>query len=558
MFKEIIEKELKKAGVKSPVLEIPKDEKLGDYAFPCFQLSKEKKKNPADIARDLADKIKLGKEIQEVKVIGPYLNFFTNKNLLAQEILTQILKEKEEYGKRKDKGKLLIEFCHANTHKAFHIGHTRNICIGESVSRILEFSGKKIIRANYQGDIGMHVAKTLWGLLHLKELGLVAPEKEKGRWLGMVYAAASQAAQDENIAEEINTINQKIYAGDKNLLELWKKTRKWSIDYFEKIVYPDFNAKFDRFYFESEVEKKGIEAVNSLLKKGIAKLNEGAIIMDFEKEGLGVFILLKSDKTPLYSTKDIALAEIQEKEFHPDKILHIVGSEQNLYFKQLIKTFSAYNKKLAEKEQHISYELVILPSGKMASREGKVILYDDTLAEIIELVKVEIKKRNKKISKIELEKRAKTIALAAIKYAMLSQDIRKTIIFNEGEITRFEGNTGPYLQYTYARASSIMRKSGKKPDFKKAHIVSLNEKEVSLVNKLSRFPDIVKHSAETYNPALIANYAYELSQIFNEFYHNSQVLGSLEEDFRLILTQATRFVLKNSLSLLGIAVLEEM
>lgn len=547
--KEIIKLLQRELKIKDIVLEVPPTN-FGDYAFPCFKLN-----NPNEKAKELANKIKAN-FLDKIEARGPYLNFFINKKYFAENTIKQILKEKENYGSGKEKEKIMVEFCHANTHKAFHVGHTRNICLGESLCRIMEKLGYKVIRANYQGDIGMHVAKTIWGLLNLNKLGLKEPKNDKGKWLGIVYAKASAASQDEKIAEEINLINQKLYSGDKKLLDLWKKTRRWSIDYFEKVIYPDFKVKFNRFYFESQVEKKGIEIVKNLIKKKIAITNEGAAIIDLEKYGLGVFLLLKSDGTPLYSTKDLALADLQDKEYKPDKILHVVGSEQNMYFKQLIKTFEIYNPRLAKKEEHISYGLVILPTGKMASREGKVILYDETLATIIGLVKIEIKKRNNKISNNELDKRAKKIALGAIKYAMLSQDINKNIIFNEEDITRFEGETGPYLQYSYARACSILKKSKRKPD--KFNIVNLEEKEIELIKKLEEFPDIVKNSFLNYSPNVLANYTFKLAQIFNEFYQHCKVIGSNEEQQRLAIVQSFRFVIKNSLNLLGINVIEEM
>lgn len=555
-IKDIIAKALKDFNLKKEeiVLEKPK-EAYGDFAFPCFSLARVLKRSPLEIAEELAKKIKPTKEIEKVVALQGYVNFFVNKEIMAENILSEILEKKNKYGNGSCKEKIMTEFCHANTHKAFHIGHTRNICLGESISRILEKNGCKVIRVNYQGDIGMHVAKTLWGLMNLKKLNLKVPKKNKGSWLGIVYAKASKAAENEKIAKEIDEINRRLYARDKKLVKLWKKTRQWSLDYFEKVVYPDFDVKFDRFYFESEVERKGVEIVKELLEKGIAKKSEGAIVMDLEKFGLGVFLLLKSDGTPLYSTKDLALAILQNKEYNPDQILHVVGSEQNFYFKQLIKTLEIILPDIAKKEKHVSYELVILPSGKMASREGEVVLYEDTLKKLIELAKEEIRKRAKLRSK-ELERRAKKIALSAIKYAMLSQSMKKTIVFNENEIIRFEGDTGPYLLYTYARASSIIRKSKKKKIAFK--IKSLKEQEIKLIKMLSNFPETVERAKKELDPSLIANYSYRLAQIFNEFYHSCPVLKSSEKDQRLAMVQATRIVLKESLRLLGIETIERM
>ena len=553
------------------LLETPPKLEMGDFSFPCFQFTNPatkdpmwknvehdffKRKNPADIAKHFTDQIndkKLPKEIQEVKAVGPYVNFFVNKKLLAQKIL----KINSNYGKGKQKGKILTEFCHANTHKAFHIGHTRNITLGESISRVLEFQGYRVTRTNFQGDVGMHIAKTLWGLKHLKELNLKTPKDNKGNWLGIVYAkAASAGKESEEITEEINLINQELYSGDKELTKLWKETRQWSIDYFEKIVYPDFGVNFDRFYYESEVEKKGAEIAKALLEKGIAKKSQGAIIMDLRKYNLDIYLILKSDGTPLYSTKDLYLAELQNKEYKPDKILHIVASEQNFYFEQLIKTLEITKPEIGKKEEHVSYELVILPSGKMASREGVVILYEDTIKKITEVAKKNLLSRDKNIPKKELEKKAKTIALAAIKYSMISQGPNKTITFNEKEAISFEGNTGPYLQYSYARASSIIKKAkGKKP---LTIPENLTKEELQLLSQISKFPNIVENAAKQMNPALIANYSHQLSQNFNEFYHANPVIGSKEEAFRLKLIDSFRTTLKNALYLLGIDVMEEM
>ena len=556
----------------STLLEVPPSQELGDFAFPCFFLANPKnydemwkdvekdffiKKSPVEISQHIKDmlipKIKKIPEIEKVETRGPYINFFIDKKILAKNVLDEMHKD---YGKGNKKGKIMVEYCHANTHKAFHVGHTRNIALGESICRILENAGYKVIRANYQGDVGMHVAKTLWGFMNLKKLNLKMPKTYLGKWLGIVYAKASAAAEDESIKKEINEINQKLYAQDKKLVELWKKTRQWSIDYFETEVYPDFDVHFDRFYFESEVEKKGIEMAKKLLKNGVAQLSEGTIIMDLEKYNLGIFLILKSDETPLYSTKDLYLAELMDKEHNPERILHIVGSEQKFYFQQLFKTLELINPKNAKKQQHISYELVNLPTGKMKSREGKVILYDDTRDKIKELVKKELLKRNKSLKDKELQEKTKKITLGAIKYAMLSQSTHKTIIFNEQDVTNFEGETGPYLQYAYARASSIIKKSKKKAK----HTIpeALTEKESALIKKIADFPHEIKKAEEKLDPSIIAHYAYHLAQIFNEFYHAEKVIGTDEEAFRLKLVDAFRTTLKNALYLLGIETMDEM
>lgn len=535
------------------LIEVPKDSKLGDFAFPCFSLSRELKKNPMEIAKELVNKVKTGKEFEKVVAQGPYVNFFLNKNLQAKEVLSKIIKEKDKFGSSKlNKDKVMIEFSQANTHKAFHVGHIRGTSFGESLCRIFEFLGSKVIRANYQGDTGMHVAKWIWCYkkYHSKE-----KLKEDESWIASIYVdAVKKLGDDEALQEEVNEINQKLESGkDKELMKLWKETRELCLKALEK-VYKELNTKFDRYYFEREVEIPGKEIAQNLAKEGIAKVSDGATIMDLNDLGLSVWVLLRKDGTVLYSSKDLALAMLKFKEYKLDKSINIVADEQNLHFKQLFKTLELMKFKDVKKCQHIPYALVRLPEGKMSSRTGNNILYSDFMKEMKEYAKSEIIKREKVVEK-ELEERALKISVAAIKYAMLKQHSNNLIIFNKEEALNFEGNTGSYLLYSYARAKSIIRKAKSIP---KKFEVSNTEAEKNLITKLSNFPDIVIHAREQLSPNLIANYAFELSQSFNEFYHNSQVIGSEHESFRLVLVSCFSQVLKNALGLLGIDVIEKM
>ena len=338
MFEEQVVKVLGNAGIKTDknILETPPQEEFGDISFPCFQLAKEQRKNPAEIANDVVSKLKIpkGSMIQKAVAKGAYVNFFVDYKKFSKIVLSSA--SKKSYGPNQmGRGKTyMVEFAHPNTHKGFHIGHLRNITIGESLSRILESSGYKVVRTNYEGDIGPHVAKCLWGILNLYK-GKV-PKKNKGEWLGRVYAEASQKiVSNLELEREVDEINKKLYGGkDKKLLNLWKETRKWSLDYFAEI-YKELQTKFDRLYFESEVEKRGMQISKSAIKKGVAKISEGAIIVDLEKYGLGIFVLITRDGTPLYSAKDLGLAEKEFTDFKTDYIIHVVGSEQTLYFKQL-------------------------------------------------------------------------------------------------------------------------------------------------------------------------------------------------------------------------------
>jgi arginyl-tRNA synthetase len=530
---------------------------FGDLAIPCFTLSKKFRKSPEAIAKELAGKLKPSGLVVRIEQKGGYLNFFADWDKIGQDTVAAVLSERDDYGRANARGNVMVEYCHFNTHKAVHIGHVRTACLGESLSRILEFSGSSVTRVNYQGDIGPHVARCIWGMMKLH--GGKGPEKDKGKWLGTVYAEASKKLKEnEDAAKEADEINRKIYAGDHGLEKIWRETRKWSLDYFDSI-YKEFGIIFDRLYFESETEKPGTEIAKKLLKKGIAKESEGATLIDLEKFGLGIYILIKSDGTPLYSAKDLGLAELKTAEYKKiDKSVHVVGSEQKMYFQQLFKTFELMGSPLAGKSHHLCYELVNLPTGKMASREGVVVLFEDVLAELEKHAKEETEKRNEKMDKKESERISKAIALASLKYDMIKTSPSKTIIFDWKAALDFEGNAAPYLLYTHARANSILKKAEKPESYDLSLLKEPHER--ALVKLISEFPEVVKKSAEDMRPHYVANFCYDLSTRFNEFYQFVPVLKA-EKDLmraRLAIVEAAVQVLKNALNLIGIEALESM
>ena len=561
----LLKEALKDKGIKlsdeelEKYIEIPPSSEMGDYSFPCFFLSKQLKKNPNLIAEEIKEKINaLPKDFEDIRVVGGYINFFLNRENFAKKIVNEILKKRDNFGETNvGKGKkTMIEFSQPNTHKAFHVGHIRGTSFGESLARISEFCGEKVIRANYNGDTGMHVAKWIWCYkkYHSKE-----KLKKDETWISSIYVdAVKRLKKNDKLQSEVDIINKKLETKeDKKLNDLWKKTRQFSIDSWKKI-YEELNTHFDIYFFESEMEKKAKEISESLAKKRIAKLSDGAIIMDLERYNLGVWVLLRKDRTALYSAKDLALAEKKFDEFNLNNSIVVSDSSQDLHFKQLLKTLELMKFKFSDKYLHFSYGQIRLPTGKMSSRTGNNILYSDFIEEVINYAKKQIKKRESEISKNELENRALRISIAAIKYSMLKQNANKNIIFKKEDALNSEGDTGTYLLYSYARASSILKKSKKKINRNKLSIENLNEKEFELIKKLSQFQEIVLNSYKNLNPSLIANYSYRLAQIFNEFYHSSKVIGSDQELFRLALVQSFRHVLKNSLLLLGVNVVEKM
>ncbi|MFH1254879.1 MAG: arginine--tRNA ligase, partial [bacterium] len=452
---------LKKKLVKAGDLVYPPNPEFGDISLPCFDLAKELKKTAVETGEFLVGKIEFNNMVVSAKAIGPFLNFSFDKTKLAQVAIEEILKSGKEYGFNKsgENKKIMLEFACPNTHKAFHIGHLRNILTGESVARILHANGYKIIRANYQGDVGPHIAKCLWGIGRMeKEYGDAekASVKNRAEFLGAAYARGSAVYEtDEAAKKEIIELNKKIYNQDKSVMKIYKTTRKWSLDYFEEI-YEKLNTKFDRYYFESEIFEKGKAAVMKNLKKGVFKKSQGAIIFEGEKYGLHNRVFITSDGNPTYEAKDMGLAELQFKEYKPDKITHVVGPEQSEYFKVIIKALEIAMPKSKGREEHLRYGWVRLKDGKMSSRLGNVILgqwlLDEAEKEVLSIMRGARGLKNK-------AEVAEKVSLAAVKYSILKSGIDKDIAFDLKESVNFSGSSGPYLQYTIARINSIIRKT---------------------------------------------------------------------------------------------------
>lgn len=559
-------KALKKLDVEIPeekiisAVEIPKDYTYGDFAFPCFVLASTMKMPPRDIANQIKEEIGKGpKEFESVETEGAYINFFLNRKVLATKIINEVKTQKEKFGRNEiGKGeKTMVEFPSPNTNKPLHLGHLRNMALGESISRISEKSGEKIIRANLNNDRGVHICKSM---LAYKKWGKgKKPDKntKSDHLVGHYYVLYSKhEKKDGNIEKEAHDMLGKWEKGDKETVELWKKMNKWALDGFKE-TYKNFGITHDKEYFESNIYKKGKEIIMRGVEKGIfQKLKDGSVKYNLKKEGLGEKYLLRSDGTSLYITQDIYLAYLKQKEFNLTKSYYIVGNEQNYHFEVLFNILKRLEIPL-KGLKHVSYGMVNLPNGKMKSREGTVVDADDLIEDLEKLAEKEILERGKP-NKKELKKRSHTIALSAIKYFLLKVDSKKDILFNPKESISFDGNTGPYLLYSYARANSIIKKSKVKriPNFKTPE--KLEEKEIQLVLKIRNFPKTVYQSYRDLNSATIANYSYELAKNFNEFYHTCPVIESENKDFRINLVYAFKETLKNSLKLLGIETLEEM
>lgn len=534
------------------LLEVPPSPELGDFAFPCFSLAKEMKKNPVQIASEIASKIK-DPSLEKVEAKGPYLNFFVSRSVAASDTLKKIQKEKEKYGFSKEgKGKkIVIDLSSPNIAKPFGIGHLRSTIIGNSIGNIAAAMGYKPVKINYLGDWGTQFGKLITGY---KRFG--SEEKLKRDPIKHLLEIYVKVNQDESLEQEARGWFKKLEDGNKEAVSLWKKFRELSLKEFNR-VYETLGVKFDVFSGESVYNDMMEKTVEELKKKGLLEESEGALVVNLEKYNLGVCLIKKSDGATLYATRDITAAIDRYNKYKFSRMFYEVGAEQKLHFQQFFKVLELMGYTWAKDCIHIYHGLYLDSDGKkFATRKGKTVFMEEILEETKSLAKAEIEKREK-LSGIELDKRALAIARAAIFYGDLKNYRVNDAIFDIDRFISFEGDTGPYLLYTYARAKSILRKAKysakKKYDFKE-----ISEAEKSLILLLGKFPDVVQQAYNALAPNIIANYAFSLAQTFNEYYHATQVIGSEQEQFRLVLVDSASQVLKNSLNLLGINVIEKM
>lgn len=536
----------------------------GDLSLPCFGLAKELKKTPNEVALWL--KSALITELNSVSSIaaaGPYLNFILNKIYLAEELIKEAEKKKEEFGKNEEGGgkRVMIEYSNVNTHKEYHVGHLRNICYGDAVNKILGASGYKIIPVSYINDFGIHVAKALWAYKKFYR-GHKLPTN-KGHFLGKIYTRAAQEMEKNLEAkDEVIALMKKIESETGSDYKLWQKTRLWSIKQFDGI-YKILGIKFEKTFYESEFIKRGRKMVAELYKKKFLIKSHQAVIADLEKHNLGVLMFLRSDGTALYPVADLPLALEKFKKYKPDKSIYVVDLRQSLYFKQLAKVLEL----LGEKKEivHLGYDVVRLPSGMMSSRRGTVIAFETLWEEARKKAVSETWKRHEDWPRRKIEQVAKRLVVGAIKFEMVKVGREKAITFDIVKALKFEGFTAAYLQYAFARINSIIKKAKIKKvetqNFASPQLAKLTEtKEQELIMKLAKYPEVVKKAAADYEPSEIAKYLFELAQEFNDYYHQVPVIKAEPETraARLALIGAVSQVLANGLGLLGIETMEEM
>jgi arginyl-tRNA synthetase len=496
-----------------------------------------------------------------VEAIKGYLNLYFEPHRYAERVVSTVLEQGKAFGCQAQQGKpVMVEYSNPNTHKPLHVGHLRNVILGGSVCNILEASGKKVIRANYIGDIGLHVIKWMcnYEMYHSGE----QPGADKMRWMADLYAEADKRFVSEPEFEAaVRDYFGRWDAGDQHLKDLWKQTRDWSMAGFEQ-VYALLGEHFDRIYFESEVEEPGKALVDQLIQSGLAEDGrpENPVIIDLDeklgtKEEYRVVVILRSDGTSLYATKEIPLAIMKFTEYDLDQSIYVIDVRQSLHMKQIIKVMELMGYPWADRLRHLAYEIVNLPGNvTMSSRDGTVVLLDDLIREATQRALEVVREKNPALDAETMQDVAEKVALGAIKYPMISRENTKVVTFDWDTALDFNGQSAPYIQYAVVRANSILRRLNEPAPSKATFSHELLPVEVNLIEKISQLPEVVQKAAVEFKPSLVATYAFELAQAFNDFYTQCPVL-SAESSIRLsrlVLVQAAKIALENGLSLLGI------
>jgi arginyl-tRNA synthetase len=523
----------------------------------------------AELAEKLVEFLGVPQGFEKVEAVKGYVNLYFSQNEYTRRVLEAVFTEKENFGRHQPYNQqVMVEFSQPNTHKAFHVGHLRSAILGDTLSRILEFGGYDVVRANYPGDMGLHVIKWLWCYknFHAGE----KPEEDITRWMGSIYAEASKRLEENPELEvEIRELYTLWDQGDPEIVNLWQETRQWSLNGFYE-MYETLNIHFDRYYFNSQMEKPGKAIVQTLIDKGIAQDErpDGAVIVKIDevlglnKDKYRVLVVLRSDGTALYATEDLALSK-QKFEDYPNlsKSYYVVDVRQSLHFQQIFKTMEILGYDWAKKCEHIPYELVSLPGNVvMASREGTVVLLEDLISEATNRAYDVVKQKNPDLSEERNREIARAIGIGAIKYPMQARENAKIVTFDWESALDFNGQAAPYIQYAYVRAGSILRKAGVEKMDWDIPVYDMAPIEVELIDMISRFPQEVERAANEMRTIQITTYAYELAKRFNEFYNQCPVLKVEEpvRSARLRLVFATRQAVKNSLALLGITAPEAM
>ncbi len=512
--------------------------------------------------------------IARLEAVKGYLNVYFSASEYARRVVDEVLASGADFGRGAPKtDRVMVEYAQPNTHHSFHIGHYRNTILGEALARLVQFAGFDTVRATYPGDIGLGVITILWAYNKFYKGQEPEGVHARGQWLLKIYAEATallepvegetpeQRAQREAYDAERRELYRKWDAGDKEVRALWLMTREWSLEEMRDILRM-LDVKMDVWFFESEVDEPSKAIVDELIQRGIAEDErpEGPVIVKIDeklglkKEKYRTAVILRSDGTSLYSTKDLALAKVKFEQYHVDRSIYVVDFRQSLHFEQVFKILELWGFPQASKCYHLSYGYVTLPEGSMSSRHGRVVLFMDVANEAVKRVLAVESEKSPYLSPEERRRVATQIGLGALAYSILSVDNGKDIVFDMDTALSFDGRTGPYIQNAHVRAASILKKAGEFPR-EAGFDYELDPHEVELIELASRFPETVQQAANEYRPLVMANYAYDLANSFHSFYHAVPVIQAEQPTVRaarLRLVAAAKQVICNALDLLDI------
>lgn len=562
-FKEIIAKQLEKMDLGLgfeeiyKLIEIPPQDNMGDYSFPCFSLAKTLRKNPALIAEDLSKEFDLD-GFEKIENLNAYLNFYVDRKVFEEEILMEILEKKEKYGSSvKGAGKnIIVEFSSVNIAKPFHIGHIRSTVIGDALRNIHKFLGYNTIASNYIGDYGtqfgtMIAAYKLWGD---EEKLMENPIKEL---LNLYVRYNKEAEDDEKMMDDARAEFKNLEKGEEEATRLWKHFKDISFNEFDR-VYKMLDIDFDNYNGEAYHSDFIPAVLKELKEKDLLVESDGAYIVDLAEFDLPPSIIIKSNGSSAYITRDIATAINRKKVYDFDKNLYVVATQQNLHFQQLFAILKLMGYDFYDDCKHVPFGMVSLKDQTLSTRKGQVVFLEDVLNKAIDKTKEIMENRDSKIENVD--EVAEIVGIGAVKFQELYNNRIKDYVFDWDEVLNFDGETGPYVQYTYARAKSVLRKA----DFEESTEISFDnitsDEEFALVKALGNFKDIVAKAAEKYEPSLITRHLTEIAKNFNKFYNACQINVDDEKikEERLALTYATSIVIKTGLGLLGIKTVEKM
>ncbi len=528
-----------------------------------------------EIAEQIRGQIGSVQGISRIDAVKGYLNLYFTTSEYARRVVDEVLSAGINFGKGAPKNeRVMVEYAQPNTHHSFHIGHARNTVLGEALARLVEFAGFETIRASYPGDLGLGVITVMWIYDKLYKGKEPKGVHERGQWLLKLYVEATallenkegetpeETAKREAYEAERREMYRKWDAGDPYVRELWKTTREWSLEELRDVLRM-LDVKMDVWFYESEVDQPSKAIVDELIAKKIAddERPQGPVIVKIDeklgltKEKYRTNVILRSDGTTLYLTKDLALAKVKFEQYHVDRSIYVVDVRQSMHMQQAFAILKLWGFAQAEKCYHLGYGFVSLPEGAMSARRGRVVLFKDVADEAMKRVLAVEAEKSGDIPKQEREKIATQIGLGALVYSMLSVDNNKDIVFDINEALSFEGRTGPYIQNAHVRANSILKKSNVASQTSGTFDYELTKHEIELIEKISRFPEAVQQAANEYRPLVMAAYAYDLANAFHSFYHAVPVLQTEAEKIknaRLSLVAASKQVIANALRLLDI------